>query len=66
MITKYSDELNPKFMFQGIDTSILTKAVRGEIDLMELVKEELIGRGVDSSGTWVNPDNARKSFSTEF
>jgi len=35
------------------DTDILVMAVKGQIDLNELAKEELRNRGLDDNGKWV-------------
>lgn len=38
---------------QPIPTSVLTAAVRGDLDLMRLVRAELAARGVDLDGDWI-------------
>jgi hypothetical protein len=52
-ITIMDDFKNPKFMFQCMDTELLTKAVNGEINVLQLIKTELANRGLDSNGKWV-------------
>jgi hypothetical protein len=47
------DHLNPNFMFQSIDSSLLLKVVTGELNLSELVAMELANRGLDDTGNWV-------------
>ncbi len=48
-----SDDLNPKFIFALTHTSLLCKAVREELDLHLLAREELASRGVDEYGAWL-------------
>lgn len=38
---------------QTFPTHILLAALRGEIDLNELVKQQLVNRGLDANGKWV-------------
>lgn len=38
---------------QTIPTQLLAAAVRGEINLNELARAVLAGRGVDTNGKWV-------------
>ena len=54
------DELNPKYIFNGISTALLVQALKGEIDLLKLVKNELINRGLNDEGQWVGFENAKK------
>lgn len=54
------DDLNPKFIFNSTHTELLVKAVKGEIDLMRLVREQLAQRGVDENGFWVGFNEAKK------
>jgi hypothetical protein len=54
------DELNPKFIFTGINTALLVKVLKGEIDLIRLVKEQLTQRGLDENGFWVGFAEAKK------
>ena len=53
------DEKNPKFMFQGTDKDLLIKAIKGEIDLQHLAKQELANRGLSVSGTRVGFNAAK-------
>ncbi len=55
-----SDEVNPEMMFQTIDKKLLVAAIKGEIDLYALVKQELANRGYDDEGNvvgWANRPN---------
>jgi len=54
-----SDDLNPKFIFSSTNTALLVELLKGEIDLMRLVKEQLAQRGVDENGFWVGFKEAR-------
>jgi hypothetical protein len=38
---------------QLVDTAVLARVARGEIDLHALVRRELANRGCDDSGDWV-------------
>ena len=55
-----SDEKNPAFLFSQTHTELLVKAVKGEIDLLKLVKNELINRGLNGEGQWVGFETAKK------
>ena len=48
-----ADDYDPRFMFSMIKTGLLVAAVRGEIDVQDLVKKELANRGLDWSGKWI-------------
>lgn len=50
---------NPEYIFQMINTTLLTKAVKGEIDLEYYARLELANRGLDSNGVWVGFDKAK-------
>ena len=54
------DEQNPAFIFSQTHTELLVKALKGEIDLLKLVKKELINRGLNDEGQWVGFENAKK------
>lgn len=53
-----TDEKNPAYLFQGINTELLTAIVNGQIDPKALASKELASRGLDSTGTWVGFDKA--------
>lgn len=57
------DELNPKFIFSLTHTDLLVKVIRGEIDLLALVRSELANRGLDRDGKWVGFDEAKRIHS---
>jgi len=48
-----SDELNEKFIFNMTHSSLLVKAMRGKIDLVELASQQLANRGMNENGLWV-------------
>lgn len=54
------DDLNPEYLFNGIHWSILSKAVKGEIDLMHLAKKALANEGRDADGNWVGFKEAKE------
>ena len=54
------DRLNKDYMFQGVSTALLSKAVKNEIDLLKLAKRELASRGLDGNGLWVGFEEAKK------
>ena len=47
-------------LLQTLDTDLLAKAARGEIDLNTLAKYVLSQRGQDSDGKWVGFNDAAK------
>ena len=47
------DHKNPDFIFNALDTELLVKAAKGEIDLNRLVRVQLAQRGLDENGEWV-------------
>jgi len=59
-VDELSDEKNPIYIFNTTHTSLLVKAIKGEIDLFELAKKQLANRGVDENGFWVGFDTAKK------
>ena len=54
------DDLNPKFIFNTTNTELLVQVLKGEIDPMRLVKEQLVQRGVDENGLWVGFAEAKR------
>ena len=48
-----SDDLNPRYLFQGIATDLLVAIVNHQIDPNELANTELKNRGLDKTGKWV-------------
>ena len=52
VITEISDDLNPKYMFQTMHTSLLVKIVSGQINAKKLARKELDNRYLDDQGNW--------------
>lgn len=51
--TGISDDENPEFIFATTHTTLLCRAVKGEIDLLALAKKQLRNRGFNEDGAWV-------------
>lgn len=51
--TELPDDLNPKYLFNGIATDLLVGILSGAIDCKELAKQQLENRGLDNNGDWV-------------
>jgi len=50
----------PELWFLSVlTTSVLVAAVKGNLDLSQLVRDEMIRRGLDPKGEWVGPSRAR-------
>ena len=47
------DDLNQKYLFQGIATDLLVAIVKQQINPVELANKELQNRGLDENGKWV-------------
>jgi len=56
-----SDELNPKFLFQGTHTGLLIRCAGGDFDLVQMAKDELANRGLDLNGQWVGFKTEKKA-----
>lgn len=54
------DELNPKYLFSLTWNDLLVKIVSGEVDPVQLAREQLANRGLDQSGKWVGFDKVAK------
>lgn len=48
-----TDDLNPRYLFQGITTDLLVAIVNKQIDTTELATYELQNRGLDEKGKWI-------------
>ena len=59
------DELNPDLMFQLTHSALLLQAIRGEIDLLALAREEMACRGLGENGEWVGFRQAYKIWGVE-
>jgi hypothetical protein len=48
-----SDELNEKYLFSCTATDLLCAIVNGQLDSIQLAKNELKNRGMYRNGVWV-------------
>lgn len=56
-----SSPSNPELWFLSVlTTQVLVDAVRGNLDLNQLARDEMIRRGLDPEGEWVGPSRARE------
>jgi len=46
------NDLNPKFIFSGTKSELLSDILNEKIDILELAKKELQSRGLDKIGEW--------------
>jgi len=53
------DENNPNYALTTITTHILSRAVKGEVDLNKIASQTLAERGQDVNGMWVGFDKAK-------
>lgn len=53
MTGQISDDLNPAFILSGTNINLLVQIANGELDMQELAKRVLEGRGLDINGAWV-------------
>ena len=53
-----ADDINPRFIFNTVATALLVEALRGDFDLKQLVRRELVKRGQNAEGNWVGFDKA--------
>ena len=54
------DDDNPSFIFSLTSSKLLAEAIRGDFDLIYLVRRELANRGQDSAGKWVGFEEAKR------
>jgi len=55
------DDDNPSFIFSLTSSKLLAEAIKGDFDLIYLVRRELANRGQDSQGKWIGFDEAAKT-----
>jgi hypothetical protein len=48
-----SDELNEKYILHLTANDLLVAIANGQIDMVELAKKTLAGRGFDENGKWI-------------
>lgn len=51
-LKEMTNELNPKYLLQGVHPELLSKIAKGEIDVVALSKIELEACGLDINGKW--------------
>jgi len=49
---------------QTVDTGLILDAIKGEVDLIDLMKDEMASRGLDANGLWIGFDAAEKLWKT--
>ena len=64
-VEEIPDELNQEFMLRVIDSELLIKVAKEEIDIWKLVREELSNRGIDDQRNWIGFDKAKKYTAEE-
>ncbi len=64
-INENSNESDPKYMFQGSDTSLVLKIAQGKIKAQEYAKYELQNRGFGKNGEWVGFDDSKKIWKSK-
>lgn len=55
-----NDDNNPSFIFSLTSNQLLSEAIKGDFDLVYLVRRELANRGLDSNGRWVGFNEAKR------
>lgn len=55
-----SDDMNPRFLFQSIHTSLLVDILSGKIAAIEAARKELQNRGLNEKGEWVGFNSSGK------
>lgn len=56
------DDLNPKYLFTGIATVLLTQIIKREISPFKLACKELSERGLDINGKWIGFEKSKEIF----
>jgi len=59
------DELDPRYLFNGTHTQLLTEALKGEFDIQYLVRRELANRGFSKEGKWIGFKQAKELHKIE-
>ena len=54
------DDENPSYIFSLTSNRLLSEAIKGDFDLIYLVRKELANRGLDSNGKWIGFEEAKK------
>lgn len=64
-VNEASDDENPKYMFQGMNTKLLVKIATGKINAQEYAKYEMTNRGFGKKGEWLGFDEAGKLWKSK-
>lgn len=59
------DEMNPIFLLSGVRNDMLVEIAKGNIDVQDLAKYALAGRGYSNEGTWIGfkaAENNQRKF----
>lgn len=59
-LKEISDDDNPEYLFNGVNTSIVKAIANKRIDAVKLAQKELYQRGLDKSGKWIGPAKAKE------
>jgi|TARA_Y100000310_G_scaffold69014_1_gene64360 predicted house-cleaning noncanonical NTP pyrophosphatase (MazG superfamily) len=59
-LNEISDDKNPEYMFNTMDTSLVVGIANKKIDAVKYAKKQLAGRGFDKRGKWVGFEKAKK------
>jgi len=62
-VKEIQDDLVPKYAIQPLQTALLVKFAKGELDMKKLAREELRSRGLNLDGQWVGFDAAERERS---
>jgi len=60
LVKEISDEKNPKYLFNTIDTTLLVAIINKKIDPVKLAAKQLADRGLNKKGFWIGFDKAYK------
>lgn len=52
-INEMSDDENPHFVFQSVNTKLLLAMATGKVNAQEYAKLEMVNRGFDKKGSWI-------------
>lgn len=54
-----NDDLNPKYVFNTAETSVLSFFAKNPEELLKALHQAMANRGVDADGNWVGFEAAR-------
>jgi len=58
-MARIHDDENARYIFDMTDTDLLLQIAKGEIDPIQLAKDQLAARGIGKDGQWVGFDRAK-------